>query len=428
MVDESPSAPLRATCRAAVIWIDWYAYHLARFKGLQSAFGSNGEVYGIELVGGVGVHKGYNFRVGMPQELPVETLEPAKGWHEAGKLQLSVRLVRRLSALNPSVVLIPGYYTLPAIAAAVWCKWKGRTGVLMTETTATDHVRKGWRETLKSKLIRTLFDWAVTGGAAHERYLLQLGFPQDRIAHFYDVVGNARIEEGVAELRRETAAATYNLPADYFLFVGRLAPEKNAFSLLRAWLSYRDAGGTWSLVLAGDGPECLPLKELAQASGHGADVHFLGHRSARELLPVYAFAKSFVLPSTREPWGLVVNEAMAASLPVIVSKHCGCAEDLIRQGVNGYTFDPVNVGDLAQCLQSIAALPESERQRMGSASRERVAQYSPQNFGAEIGAIADAAEKTPQRATGARVAVKRPASAVPAETVRLHALTDASQQ
>src|ERR1700712_705684 len=97
-------------CRVAVIWIDWYAYHLARFKGLQSAIGSDGEVRGIELVGGVGVHKGYNFRVGMPEGLPVETLRPRDSWHEIGKLSLAITLFRRLSALNPAVVLIPGYY------------------------------------------------------------------------------------------------------------------------------------------------------------------------------------------------------------------------------------------------------------------------------------------------------------------------------
>ena len=97
----------RAICRAAVIWIDWYAYHLARFKGLQSAIGGNGEVRGIELVGGVGVHKGYSFRAGMPQGLPVETLRPRDSWHGTGKLALSITLVRRLSAMNPAVVLIP---------------------------------------------------------------------------------------------------------------------------------------------------------------------------------------------------------------------------------------------------------------------------------------------------------------------------------
>jgi 1,2-diacylglycerol 3-alpha-glucosyltransferase len=380
-----------SACRIAVIWIDWYAYHLARFKGLQSAIGSDGEVRGIELVGGVGVHKGYTFRVGVPEGLPVETLRPRDSWHDTGKLSLAITLFRRLSALNPAVVLIPGYYTLPAIAAALWCKWKQRTSVLMTETTATDHVRKGWREGIKSRLIRTLFDWAVTGGKAHDRYLLQLGFPNNRIAHFYDVVGNAHIRDGVEAVRAQTTHESHDLPEDYFLFVGRLSPEKNVLGLLSSWLTYRDAGGTWSLLLAGDGADSMALRQLAASSPHAADVHFLGHRSARELLPVYAFAKCFVLPSTREPWGLVVNEAMAASLPVIVSNCCGCAEDLVQHGANGYIFDPTDKRQLTECLTTVSSLTTEARLRQGERSLQRIAIFSPQNFGQEVAAIADAA-------------------------------------
>ena len=380
-----------ATCRLAVIWIDWYAYHLARFKGLQSAIGSDGEVRGIELVGGVGVHKGYTFRVGMPEGLPVETLRPRDSWHDTGKLSLSIALFQRLSTLNPAVVLIPGYYTLPAIAAALWCKWKHRTSVLMTETTATDHVRKGWREALKARLIRTLFDWAVTGGKAHDRYLLQLGFPKNRIAHFYDVVGNIHIRDGVAAVRAQTTSATHDLPEDYFLFVGRLSPEKNVIGLLRSWIAYRDGGGTWSLLIAGDGPEGAALRQLASSSPYAADVHFLGHKSARELTPVYAFAKCFVLPSTREPWGLVVNEAMAASLPVVVSDRCGCAEDLVQHGQNGFVFDPSDERQLTTCLTHMSSLSTEARLRQGERSFERIAIFSPQNFGQEVAAIADAA-------------------------------------
>ena len=387
----SQAGQRRALCRVAVIWIDWYAYHLARFKGLQSAIGSNGEVHGIELVGGVGVHKGYNFRAGMPAGLPLETLRPRDSWLETGKLSLSIALVKRLRVLNPAVVLIPGYYTLPAIAAALWCKWNHRTSVLMTETTATDHVRKGWREGLKSRLVRSLFDWAVTGGKAHDRYLLELGFPENRIAHFYDVVGNAHIRDGVASLRAQTSPQIHALPADYFLFVGRLSPEKNVIGLLRSWLAYRAAGGTWSLLLAGDGPDGEALRQLAASSAYAADVTFLGHRGARELLPVYAFAKAFVLPSTREPWGLVVNEAMAASLPVIVSGRCGCAEDLVQHGRNGFIFDPLHETQLTDCLAHVSSLSGEARHLLGERSLERIAIFSPQNFGHEVAAIVDAA-------------------------------------
>lgn len=385
-----------AKCRAVVIWIDWYSYHVARFKGLQAAFGVNGEVHGIELIGGVGVHKGYNFREGV-HGLPVETLCATKGWHDASKVALSIALVRRLSKLSPKLVLVPGYYTLPAIAAAIWCKATGRISVLMTETTAADHVRKEWREQLKSLLIRSLFDWAVTGGAAHDRYLLQLGFSPQRIAHFYDVVGNRHIQESVSDIRRNSSSLQHGLPDHYFLFVGRLAPEKNVIGLLDAWLAYRKCGGEWSLVIAGDGPDAPALKERLKASDYNNYVCFLGHRSARELLPVYAFASTFVLPSKREPWGLVVNEAMAASLPVIVSKRCGCAEDLVRPGQNGFVFDPLHPAILTDQLLLMSSYPEQERNRMGHVSLTLIERYTPQNFGQQIVGIADGSVRNQER-------------------------------
>ena len=131
----------------------------------------------------------------------------------------------------------------------------------------------------------------------------------------------------------------------------------------------------------------LLSRELAAGSSYAADVHFLGHKGARELLPVYAFANAFVLPSTREPWGLVVNEAMAASLPVIVSNRCGCAEDLVQHGRNGFVFDPNSDAQLTSYLALLSSLSIEERQRLGECALERIAVYSPQNFGQEVAAI-----------------------------------------
>ena len=227
-------------CRVAVLWIDWYAYHVARFEGLRSTPELRepaGTVVGLEMVGGIGVHAGLKFREPLPEELRVKTLMPGSSWAEAGQVRLGLAVWRALDRLNPEVVLVPGYYTLPALAAAAWARVHGRTGVLMTESTAGDHRRSAWKERLKGWLIRGLFRWAVAGGAAHVRYLRALGFPADRVARFYDVVDNERYRMEAAELRHRSSPAAVGLPATpYFLYVGRLAPEKNVEMLVEAWL------------------------------------------------------------------------------------------------------------------------------------------------------------------------------------------------
>ena len=387
MPEQSPSA----RCLVAVVWIDWYPYHVARFRGLISAFAET--VAGIELVGGVGVHAGLKFREDLPADLPVTTLMPNVSWREASHLRLAWLVWRALSRLKPRLVLVPGYYTLPGIATAIWARVHGANSVLMSESCAFDHIRTGWREQLKSFGLRALFNWAVTGGRAHVAYLSQLGFPSERVTGFYDVVDNSFFADGSTRLRQKPVATRGEFGVEqspYFLYVGRLAEEKNVATLLSSWIAYRHAGGSWPLVLVGDGPESLPLRWSAAASPFGNDVIFAGLQSSSELLPFYSFAGCFVLPSSREPWGLVVNEAMAAALPVLVSNRCGCAADLVAEGKNGFSFDPLDAGELSDLLRRMEDLTEEKRREMGEASAQTIQVFSPQSFGRSIFAIATA--------------------------------------
>ena len=376
------------TPRLVVIWIDWYSYHLARFRGLLENEFLQGKVAGIELVGGIGVHAGLKFREPLPAHLPVETLFPDKSWGEVKSWQMARALWNRLNQLDPTVVLVPGYYTAPGLAAALWGKLRGRRTVLMTESTEADHARKPLREAVKSLLVRWLFDWAIAGGGPHRRYLQRLGFSPQRIARFYDVVDNDFFEERSGAIRRHSEAADFDLPPRYFLYVGRLAQEKNVMGLLAAYLDYRRSGGAWALVLVGDGPERRRLEQMSEASPYGRDVHFIGLKSAAELPQYYAFAGCFVLPSTREPWGLVTNEAMAAGLPLIVSRCCGCAEDLLLEGENGCSFDPAIPGDLTACLTAVSALEKDSLLDMGCRSQEIISHFSPAAWAAEVARIA----------------------------------------
>ncbi len=380
-------SPREKAGRIVVIWIDWYAYHVARFEGLSGHQDLGGHVAGIEMVGGVGVHAGLKFREDLPAALPVETLFPDRSWGEVKGWKMASALWRRLNRLSPEVVLVPGYYTAPGLAAALWGKLKGRRTVLMTESTEGDHKRRAGKEALKGLVIRLLFDWAVAGGAPHRRYLERLGFPPERIAGFYDVVDNAFFRHQSQAIRKHSRAVDFDLPEQYFLYVGRLAAEKNVVGLLESYLEYRKAGGRWSLVFVGDGPERQPLERVASRSKFVRDIYFPGLRTTAELPQFYAFAGCFVLPSTREPWGLVANEAMAAGLPVIISRRCGCAEDLLAEGENGCSFDPGLLGDLTSCLTAVSALDRTSLLDMGRRSQEIISRFSPEAWAAEVARI-----------------------------------------
>ncbi|MDQ2777576.1 MAG: glycosyltransferase family 4 protein [Acidobacteriota bacterium] len=374
----------------AVMWIDWYAYHITRFRALLENAELAGRVAGIEIVGGVGVHAGLKFREAAPDSFPVQTLFSESSWREAKGWKSAVAVWKCLNALNPSAVLVPGYYTMPGLAAALWGKAHGRRTVLMTESAEQDHRRTWWKEKFKSVLVRSLFDRAIAGGKAHRRYLERLGFRPDRIGRFYDVVDNEFFEDRSEALRKVFRAADFGLPDQYFLYVGRLAEEKNIKGLIAAYLQYRRSGGRWSLVLVGDGPLRKQLEEQAAGSRHGVDIRFEGLQGTADLPQYYAYAGCFVLPSSREPWGLVANEAMASRLPVIISRQCGCADDLVIEGENGLLFDPANSGDLTASLIAMGGLSAERLTEMGWRSRQIIARFSPERWAAEVARIVNA--------------------------------------
>ena len=98
-----------------------------------------------------------------------------------------------------------------------------------------------------------------------------------------------------------------------------------------------------------------------------------------ELGAYYGLASAFIHAPVVDQWGLVVNEAMAAGLPVLVSTGAGAAEDLVKEGVNGFTFDPSDAGAIADAMSRISR-PEAALRQMGRKSSELVESWAPKRF------------------------------------------------
>ena len=260
----------------------------------------------------------------------------------------------------------------------------------MSDSKYDDAPRVWWKEWLKSWIVRR-FGAALVGGAPQADYLVRLGMPRERVFMGYDVVDNDRFRQEANAARRNAAelGARQGLPESYFLFVGRFDPVKNLSRLMDAYAAYkRLAEKPWDLVLCGSGEEEPAIRSQIESLGLES-VRFMGFRQIDELPFFYGLASAFVAPSTKDTWNLTVNEAMASGLPVLVSRACGCAQDLVKDGVNGFTFDPYDVEGLANLMERMSS-GQVDLAAMGRASREIISHWSPQLFAENLVRAAEA--------------------------------------
>jgi glycosyltransferase involved in cell wall biosynthesis len=321
------------------------------------------------------------------------TLFPGTPWDQVDRRDMVKRLNDCLRKVKPAVVCINGWSFGGGVAALKWGLENAVPVVVMSESTAYDETRHWWSEFVKKRIV-SLCSSALVGGAPHRTYMASLGVEEERIFTGYDAVDNEHFRRGAAaaRLREQELRQSLGLPPRYFLACSRFTPKKNLIRLLNAYARYRrlhDAGA-WSLVIVGDGeqrPELLRICDELRIAEH---VSLPGAKPYSELPAYYGLAGAFVHASTTEQWGLVVNEAMASGLPVLVSNRCGCAPDLVEEGRNGFLFDPYDTASLAGAMYNMAA-ERTDRASLGQASQSIIARWSPANFAQNLECAAEAA-------------------------------------
>jgi len=284
---------------------------------------------------------------------------------------LTPGIARALERARPDIVVVSGWSTFAAQAAIAWCRLK-RVPYLLVVESHDEGPRAGWRRMVKGavvpRIVRGASGALVTGTLAH-RSMVSRGAPQERVrvfANTIDVEGFGeradRLSESRAELREDLGAGPDDVVV---LSVARLVPEKGLDLLVNAVAEAGDP--RLLLVLAGNGPELDRLEDLAQV--RGVRVVFAGDREWERIVEVYVAADIFALLSEREPWAVVVNEAAACGLPLVLSDPVGAAHDLLRDGENGVLVAAGDVEAAADALRRLAGDPGLRRE-YGARSRE----------------------------------------------------------
>lgn len=372
--------------RLVILWDYYQHYHLARLAALHAAGAAQGwDVVGL-AAGGGGTrrdsHLAETGRADVPS--PVVLGGPDEDLRSPS---VARQLADTLERLQPTAAILPGYGTHVARAGFRWCRRHRRGAVMIFETQEKDLPRFWLKEWLKRRLVRQA-DAVFCGGRSHAHYAGQLGMPPARIFSGYDAVDNDRWRETAARARQHPAPG----PTPYFFAVGRFIPKKNFDGLVAAFARFKAADPAgWRLVIAGDGPERSRIEAEITRHRLGDSVQLPGYTTADETARWLAHAGVFVMPSAREEqWGLVVNEAMAAGTPAIVSTACGCVEDLVQEGVTGLRFDPASEDSLLSAMRQLAVDP-GRRNQLAAAAQRHLEIFSLENFGRQALAAAECA-------------------------------------
>lgn len=292
---------------------------------------------------------------------------------------------RALAKAAPQVVLCGGYSYIASWRALLWSRAHKVPFLLWTESTSQE-MRRGHAvvERLKREFLHQCSGFVVPGRSARE-YLLAHQVKEHVIFTAPNAVDNERFARAAAAALQNAAAcrSALALPQRYLLFVGRLVREKGVFELLSAYAKLDESTRRQvGLVFVGDGPSRPQLQEQASLISPGA-IRFPGFAQREQLATYYALAEMLVLPTYTDTWGLVVNEAMACGLPVILSRVAGCVADLLREDWNGLLVSPRDVSSLTSAMRSLVNQPEL-RATMGANSLQLISRYSPNDWSAGI--------------------------------------------
>jgi glycosyltransferase involved in cell wall biosynthesis len=220
------------------------------------------------------------------------------------------------------------------------------------------------KRAVRGSALRLLYshcDRFLAIGSANEAFYRSLRVPESKIFRMPYAIDNARFMNMCRLTPTERRKKRYSLGVEdehpVILYASKFQRHKRPHDLIRACEFLAREGLVFHLVMVGSGEMERELKEMVDAI-ELPRTNFLGFINQSVLPRVYAAGDVFVLPSEEEPWGLVVNEAMCAGLPIIATSAVGSAQDLIRCGENGIVYKARDVEGLAAALRSVIVNPD----------------------------------------------------------------------
>jgi len=329
----------------------------------------NIDFYAIEFFG-----KGspYSFDNYENQEQWWSCLFPDNSYEEISISKIRETFQLKMDEINPDIVIGGAIVFFAGALGIRWAKNNHKKFIMFDDAKPSQVKRKLIVRTIKNLIIRQV-DGLWLPSKDYDKAFLELVHKNTILFHGYNCIDN--------ELFRFKEKKEMNFTT--IVCVARLVPIKNIDYLLRAWNIIEQRRPDYKLVIIGDGPEFVSLNELTLKLGLKT-VFFLGAVNNRDIPTYFNNSVAFVLPSLSESWGLVVNEAMAAGLPILISNKINASNALLQEGVNGFSFEPSDIENIAEKISQFIELNLIDKIKMSDSSLEIINRMNYENMGDEL--------------------------------------------
>jgi glycosyltransferase involved in cell wall biosynthesis len=252
-----------------------------------------------------------------------------------------------------------------SLASALYRCWnrRSRLALCVCVSEHTERGRGGARWLLRRALLRSA-DAITFNGPSCRRYLESLGVPTHKLFPFSYAADDRVLPSGAPS---DTPAPNRSL-----LVVGQLIERKGIVPVLNSLTAHcqQHPEQTWAVSFIGTGPLEATIRNWRSPAN--LQLALLGSLPPQELAQNWSRFGVLLFPTLADEWGLVVNEALRAGLPVIGSRYAQASSTLIEPGCNGWVYTPDLSGDLSRCLNDLWHQSAEQLTRMRQASRSSV--------------------------------------------------------
>jgi len=297
---------------------------------------------------------------------------------------IAIKTWKALEKIKPEISIICDYSNIFGWISLLWAKINKNILIFWLASTIDDRKHFFPKEQIKQYFLKH-FHMHLSPGEKTKQYLEYMKVNSNKIITTgYGVDNNFYLNEYNKYKNNIFFKNNNNIHTNKnFLFVGRLSHEKNIISMLTAFKEVSKLDKDWGLIILGDGKHKNEIQTFILDNNLEKQIYLAGFVQQKDVVRYYAISNVFVLPSISEPWGLVVNEAMLCHMPVLVSDRCGCVPELVKDGINGFSFDPTDKAKLVLLMKGFVT-STYDIETMGKESYQIVKRHSPDKIACVI--------------------------------------------